>query len=1101
MTLSRSWIALAESIGSYLAEQADDTVTFLLGAGASRSSGAPSTPEILEALTEKHPDEFPDSKVSAGMDAISDSQVESSIRPLFREIRPHIGYLSLAALAKSTRVLIVNLNWDPAVEIACDRLAVKCASVVLDEKKKLDEGLAKVEACLVDPQYRVVNLHLHGLLDAGDIRLAPKKTLAFQSKTTELLWSSFFTHPTVVVGATLTGERDVTGLITASSQGPEPKKNPFWLFSRQPDRTDIPEDRVAAELLSRNESELNFRGDPFVDFDRIMVEILAKRIKRPLNGVFAGTSLPQLGSEELILPGPDLLRGHLEKESAGRFLALVGERQIGKSTTAKLLAHWTALRSDGGIEVISAFGKPGCGHTAKRLREGSLTASPEDVVIFDDPFAVGEGESSETFVADLRAILASVDAPRVVVTASLSAWRKAVTETPELEQAAEIVVAKPTDWYRGPDLAALADDPMSEGPAMVTRWVLEGVASTPVRVVAANAGDYPSNEEQVIEDKLELLRGLGEDMQCFLALVRFYELSRTVIPQTYLAKHLEEETLAVPPCLQSLLRQSDLTEEPHQLFAHYTDRIAFDRLYLEQQKNLRSKVVEVAYGRNVVNEVCDMWLTIARLREGELERIAELARGDVQARRKLLEWGPLLLEEAANSRVSRPRLEAVLVHLLTIDGERDFWALRELVYEVVRLWPELHRSEVAGNFIKRTLADEDRMGCYCVLEAMLYFQSATHRQTWDRDYVLRRLWNRVTGALGDLIEDVESRGIELALIFDAVAWSRPPLGERELLSWVAPVLDALTKEESLKGAIALTCLYHPAGLELFDDLGRDSPLADIGNLTEGQIAMAAAMVRWHYVHQSRGRALLTRRRLEPACPELLRRDERDRLVPKTEAEAINKFVTRMAHFRAHRGWAVHLGFNLRCTSGKFDDRFLGRYIREMDWTDDGVVTAALTYRIPGGALAPIQEYFRLPTNRQRLIDAMLEGCRIESLSPSASASVEPPRFMAGRIPQQVHRELNTEWRDGLRNVANLNDADLPREIHAILSEAEVAGFVDAESKWLLLHHVQRGDLRPLETTRARLSRNRALKVWLKGRGELAEIVVSVACDMGDPTLI
>jgi hypothetical protein len=1095
---ARSWIALAESVGGYLADQPDNTVTFLLGAGASRSSGAPLTAEVIEALTERHPDEFPDSRVSAGMDSISDSQVESSIRPLFREIQPHVGYLSLAALAKCTRVLIVNLNWDDAVELACDRLGVKCASVVLDEKKHLDKGLEEIKARLADPAYDVVNLHLHGLLDAGDIRLAPKKTLAFQSKTTELLWTAFFTHPTVVVGATLTGERDVTGLLTASSQGSQPKRTPFWLFSRQPDRTELPEDRVAAELLSRNESDLNFRGDPFIDFDRIMVEILAKRRGKLLREVFAGTSLPELSGDKLVFPSPGLLRAHLDREKGGRFLALVGERKVGKSTTAKLIAHWTALRTDSEISTISEFGPLRCSPLAKAIREGTRVVTASDVVILDDPF-FDEGESNEDFIVDIRAILARPDAPRLVITASLPAWQKALVADPTLEDIADAIVGKPTDWYQGADLAALADEQTSNGPAMVTRRILEGIASTPVRVRSLSAGDFPSNEEHVILEKLELLRSLEEDMQRFLALVRFCELSRTIVPQTELANQLDK-SVSIPSCLRALLRETD-TDEPHQVFAHYTDRIAFDRLYLEKQKDLRSKVVEVAYGRHVVSEVCEIWLIIAKLREGQLAQVTSLAQGDDRARRKLLEWGPLLLEEAANSPSSLPLLENVLEQLIAVDEERDFWSLRELVYEVVRLLPELHQSELVRNFVKSTLVDGERMGCYCALEAMLYFQGAIHSRVWRRDYVLRRLWDRITARIGDLVEEVEQAGPELALIFDAVAWSRPPLGQSELLTWVDPILHALLENESLKGAVALTCLYHPAGGKLLADLGRDSPLADIGNLTEEQIAKAVELVRWHYVHQSRGRALLTRRRLEPASPELLRRSERARRVPKSEAEAIKKFVTRMAHYQDHRGWAIHLGLNLRCTAGEFDDHFIGQFVRRVGQADDGVVTAAVTYRIPGGTLDQLQEYFRHEPNRQHLLNVMLDGCEIQSLSPSTSVRVKAPRFMAGRIPQQVHLQLGTEWRNGLHKIGDLHNSELPQEIHAILSEAEEAGFVDEEAKWLLLSHVQHGDFRPLEVGRGRAQRDPALRIWLEKRSELTQVVVSVARDIGNKPLI
>src|SRR6476646_6075583 len=140
---------MAHEVGSYLAGQAAATVTFLLGAGASLSSGAPSTPQVIAELTEKFPEEFPSSEISEGMDAISDPQVETAIRPLFEKIEPHVGYLSLAALARKTRVLIVNLNWDPAVEIAAlERIGVKCKSIMLDEKGDLAGGLAKIKKCL-----------------------------------------------------------------------------------------------------------------------------------------------------------------------------------------------------------------------------------------------------------------------------------------------------------------------------------------------------------------------------------------------------------------------------------------------------------------------------------------------------------------------------------------------------------------------------------------------------------------------------------------------------------------------------------------------------------------------------------------------------------------------------------------------------------------------------------------------------------------------------------------------------------------------------------------------------------------------------------------
>jgi hypothetical protein len=1022
--LSRTWISMAQEVGRHLAGQPDDTVTFLLGAGASVSSGAPSTPQVIGNLTERFPEEFPNSEISDGMDAISDPQVETAIRPLFKDkddrskIEPHVGYLSLAALAKSTRVLIVNLNWDSAVEIAAlERIGVNCTSIELDERDKLAAGIAEVEACLEDPSLRIVNLHLHGRLDHSPIRLAPKRTAAFQGDTIKMLWNSFFTHPTVVVGASLKGERDVTGMLTAASQrvdpDTEPKKSPFWIFSRQQERRDTPDDPVAAELLSRSECELNFRGDPFVDFDRVMVEILSERTGRSIGQVLASTKVTKRSGNDLVFPAPELLGKHLLRN--GKVLALVGERKIGKSTTARLLAHWESLHFEDGIEICSHRGNGDCRRAVALLAAGERKLAAADVLILDDPFALDEDDANRALAADLRAVVDWTDAPRVIVTASPLAWHEAVTAEPDLDSYVDLVAAKSTDWYGGHDLAALADNPSVDQPAMVTRRVLEGVASTPDRVRSAGRNEHPGFEEEVIEDKLALLRGLDDDMKRFLALVRFYELSRTVVPQVELAKSLPADATTLPRWAAPMLRSTEMIDEEHLLFAHYTDRIAFDRLYQEEQRSLRSSFVDLAYGRRLVQKVCEMWVLISEVRRGELAGMEKLVEGDAEDVQKLLEWGPLLLEEASHSTVAaRSKLERVLKLLLEVDDHRDFWALRELAYEVVRLWPELSRSQLARRFIKRTLADADRMGRYCVLEALLYFQAAIHSGVWHRDYPLLALWDRLGAACWDLIEDVDTHGHELALIFDAVAWSRPPLAKKELLEWVAPIVHALMQDESLKGAVALTCLYNPRGQKLFEDLELESPLAGISNLNGGQMEKAAEMIRWHYVHQSRGRALLTRRRLEPADPHLLNRQESEKLVPKAQARAIKGFVERMCHFPAYRGWAIHLAFNLWCTAGEFEDGFLAKLIAQANDDDLGMVTAALTYQIPGAAQDQMQQYFSAQANRERLLTVMLEGCEIDTLTACAAAEVCPPRFMAGRIPQLVHVELGrcgrASWR-------------------------------------------------------------------------------------------
>jgi hypothetical protein len=74
------------------------------------------------------------------------------------------------------------------------------------------------------------------------------------------------------------------------------------------------------------------------------------------------------------------------------------------------------------------------------------------------------------------------------------------------------------------------------------------------------------------------------------------------------------------------------------------------------------------------------------------------------------------------------------------------------------------------------------------------------------------------------------------------------------------------------------------------------------------------------------------------------------------------------------------------------------------------------------------------------------------------------------------------------------------EVHEILAEAEREGFVDSDSMWELLHHLQRGDLRPLEKA-ARKPEDKNVSDWLDRRGDLAEIVVSVCLDMAPDSLV
>lgn len=1107
LATKRSWLGLAEGVGRYLAEEEGKAVTFMLGAGASRSSGAPSTEQVLQELCTVYPNDFSEpAEVRRKVDRLSRAQVDNCIRPLFRDAAPHVGYLSLAALAKSVRVLAVNLNWDPLFERACEQMGIDYAPIHLDEsQEKIDDCILEIKQCLADERYRVVDLHVHGRLDDGDIRLAERHTLQFDSKITQLLWEDFFSHPTVVAGASLSGEHDVTGLLAAASQSSSstPKRTPFWLFSRQPERTEEPDNEVAADLLARNESKPNFAGEPYVDFDRVMIELLAGFKEAPLSVAFADETVREPPRDELILPSPSLLRQQLNEPRRRRYLALVGEEQVGKSTTARMLIHWASLHADGDVELKVYSRYVACKRELEKLCE--LDEIPTGTfVVLDDPFGKkGRYEHNKGFVDALLKLLDRPDAPWMVITSCPSNWRKALKKHPDLAMVGDEIVASPTEWYRGFDLAVLADDSVSESPAMVTRRVLEGVASTPARVAAENAGEYPRHENLVVEEKLALLRQLDLETKRFLTLIRFYELSSSVVPKMAQSELLERfqdaESADRIADVKHMLAKSTLDDETHWRFAHYTDRAAFDQLYAEEQPQLRPCLNGFSYSPDVVSRVCRVWSIIVAVRNGDFDRIGELSR------KSKLDWGPLLLEEAANSERSRNHLPEVLELLPTEPEEHDFWSLRELTYEVVRLWPELHEEDTAQDFLDAVLWEDcGRLGKYCVLESLLYFQDATHSATWGRDPRLAELWELFTAARWELINDYENHAAELGLVLDAIAWYRPPISKQQLHQWLVPLLDVFEKDGTLKGMAALTCLYHPAGLKLFEELGRDSPLGDINNLNEEQIEQAVAMVRWHHVHQSRGRALLTRRRLEPAEPDYLRRTGHKDPISEQDARTIQKFIEKMASFPRHAGWAAHLGFNLRCTAGKFDDGFLGRCVDLVADEDDGFVTAVLTYWVPGGALEQSRRYFETPANRSLLLRRMREGCTIEGFANSTRAHISPPRFAAWRDPHAVHHQLLTEWPHGLSRIKEdpSNDPSFARRVFDILQDARDAEIIDEVARWELAHQVQAGDHSQLDGARARAPGDYEpeYRSWLEGKCELTQLVIAVVLDVGDQTL-
>src|SRR4051794_14301891 len=122
---SGEWLGLVPDFCASVLGEPGEALTFFLGAGASLSSGAPSTSKVVESVRLKFSGGFKsDEDVYTKLVDIPEADKRLAIVPLFEEVRPYIGYRMLAAVARGRPVTVVNLNWDDCVQRACDALGV-----------------------------------------------------------------------------------------------------------------------------------------------------------------------------------------------------------------------------------------------------------------------------------------------------------------------------------------------------------------------------------------------------------------------------------------------------------------------------------------------------------------------------------------------------------------------------------------------------------------------------------------------------------------------------------------------------------------------------------------------------------------------------------------------------------------------------------------------------------------------------------------------------------------------------------------------------------------------------------------------------------------
>jgi len=1066
----RGWLELGDQFVQCLGE--DSPITFLLGAGASVTSQSPTTAKVEEAWMVST-GIFDRRRLLSELADVNLKQKQNAILPLFSRVAPYFGYLALASLARRRAVYVINLNWDDALEQACkwwdvpfhpmfvrgsdDRLGVRDHDDPL-EQSDLDERLG-------DPTPGVYALHLHGMLrnEASGIRIGLYETLRFDSTVMDALDKYYFPHPTLMVGASFTGEYDVTVLLRtlAGNSRPQARRGPFYIFSRQSRRAPEPDNKLIQHVLFQNASSLNFRGDPDIDFDRLMLEIAAKDKGIDPWAEASKKSDVIVGLEATAIPAPRVLQRALRPDSEAA-VVISGDAYIGKTSATALLVHAAQLCA---TEELTVSWVSGPGHSADSL-ERLLEAAPDEaartVLVLRDPFVRDEKFELDERFAELynRFVTDPPQGARVIITTRASKWLEAC-QSGRLEEGAGIVSESTNDWYTTPELTAYQD--FKAGQSWVRRDIYKGEQATPAAIQDAIDGDSGRRTESIGE-KIEYLEILDDDGAWFAILARLQELWPRGVNDLPLVNGLANRKRLAQQT-NHLVREVGVGDYDYVVPAHSMDREAIDAFYSRHHERFRDRLDLLASTHGSPDDACLLWAAVRDLRDGGTERLADLSPA-VRAN-----WGGALLDEATRSTSNTEELrDRVLCALESIVNSSDpnFWELREITFETIRLWPVLTGDSRAYRFLDDLVADRPRMGLYLILEAMTYVQAATYPDTWDLS-AFAEVLDRVRGERHLLLREPEANLRELALIFDAFAWCPPHLEGAEFAHWMQPMIRVARDEcPALETAMHFSSIYHPLGVRQMRARGVIGiPATSDRPMDERDAAAASFMIGWHFLHQSRARAIRYRRDLEPAHAYLLgsHADKNALAMDPDAAAQARRLIEQMSVFEQHRGWAVHLLMNLSAVRTGFRPEFAARLIGRLPDEDVGVTTAVLAYDVPDDLRPVLRSYFKKAPNKSFLLDALHTPPVVEGVAAGA------PGFAPGLRPRDVQRALGIDYPNLADDHLPVNEEQeflrlLDSAAHSLMSMGEEGLGLSVESVEEAYRVARSGDLRALSTARS-----------------------------------
>ena len=1040
-----------------------EPLTFLLGAGASLSSGAPGTADILAACRDMRPEVFPDDdavydKFSTALTAGERTRI---IEPLFRDSAAYVGYRCLVAMARSRPVYVVNLNWDSCLRCAGER--VEDVPVDSFDLEDVEEGMQALDAAC-KRGYGVVCAHVHGYLDyAKDhpdakrvkgIRFSVPDTLSFGGEELQLL-ERMLAPFTIVAGTSLIGPHDAHEVVkalhppAAGGQAEDEAVKPLWVFERGPHaRAPGFGSRIAVGLsnaLLGRESIYNFVSNPDVDFDTMMVVLRASEAELPWpDGIQTETRLPSLG--ELLPPNPEKVESLLDEERS----LLVGVPKVGTSALAYRLAWWRCLTDAAdapGARRIRGFQGPS--QALAYLKDEAEADDCVGAIVIDDLYDERDPGGSQTeLVQSLGEALARTEGLRVIATArpdtAAAACRGASPDS--LHGVFKPTVVCGRSLWRGDDLRAWARARGGERAELVCREVRMGSVLTPSQAVRTLDGRRPH----------ELEEKWGKRLKGHLDTV--YDRTN---PHSLLLAMLRLQDFSIPRSERSLVRiagvetADDLIDDPWGLCA---------TIEVDGERYLRLSHPGVV-------GVVDKWIAKNRPRlVSRLSKTGERGHWAVQALRHWrVFWGtksarPLPPEfdreelelfgsEYVGRALQRDPVLALDVLERSWDGAKDHWTAKDVALDLVLHWEQLGDEPKARDLRDELLDARDEMGAYALFEAILRAGRPVSLELWSP--VVSRILDFVS-ATGD--DELARR--QVALCFDALLWRPCPVSSEQERKLVRRLDTALRQDMLLNAAAAAASAYHYAGTDRVLAAGlRSRPTPGPAVSVEEALEMAW-LLEWHFAHQSRCRAVASRRTFlstvedsHIGAPRYLDRTVRQDVLDEDQELAVMGVVDALLGHSETVGWGLHLIMNIHTTTGMFTvpenqiarlDRVLGD--KE---PDVAVVSAAITYMPADQIQELLTDVLGGEEGKLALQRGLGEGVTLEE-----GTHVAEPRFSMGSDPWAI--------RDRWRATPRLPFAVAPTVLIEQLAARAGDEAVDEETAEKVLAMMRRGQTEAAE---------------------------------------